>query len=68
MTTNYERIKNMTVEEMTEFITSIVYCGSCPMFVNCSDTITFEDKCINILKQWLQSESKEKPLEKTRGN
>ena len=26
MTTNYDKIKNMTVDDMAEFITSITYC------------------------------------------
>lgn len=27
MTTNYDKIKNMTVDDMAEFITSITYCS-----------------------------------------
>lgn len=27
MTTNYEKIKNMTVDEMAELINAITYCG-----------------------------------------
>lgn len=32
MTTNYERIKNMTVEEMAKFIEEVMPCGGCPIY------------------------------------
>ena len=31
MTTNYEKIKNMTLEEMAEFFDSLISYGLCPI-------------------------------------
>ncbi len=49
MITNYERIKNMNLEEMATEIGNIVY------------LVTIENKInsFNDAKQWLQSESEE---------
>ncbi|MBQ4153882.1 MAG: hypothetical protein IJE01_01615 [Clostridia bacterium] len=57
--TNYDRIRNMSVEEMAEFIKTAVedcekYCdftknGKCNSF-------GIEDKCALGIKQWLESE------------
>lgn len=52
MTTNYERIKNMTVEEMAEWLCREVYeCEFCPYLndVHCSDKF----------EQYLKAESEE---------
>lgn len=60
MTTNYERIKNMTVEEMAELIEIVISCGVCPVSEKCLNDYTecmSKDECINNIKQWLQSES-----------
>ncbi len=57
MTTNYERIKNMTVEEMAEFLRHnfIFRCTTCPYNKDCGAGIG----CYGGLKQWLQAESEE---------
>lgn len=59
MTTNYERIKNMTVEEMAELLggSEVIPCENCnklpaPQYCNKED-------CIDTAKQWLQSESED---------
>lgn len=57
MTTNYERIKNMTVEEMAELFSNCVLCNDCPASKICDiETVTI-DECPKIFEQWLQSES-----------
>ena len=52
MTTNYERIKNMTLEEMAKFLKN-----------NCTKILVFKtsSKYINedMIYQWLQSESEQ---------
>ena len=47
--TNYERIKNMSVEEMAEFLNEASNCCLVP-----TDCIT--ESCTECLKQWLESE------------
>ena len=59
MTTNYERLKNMTVQEMAEFIQDIIPCGACPIFENCPDIAISEELCTKKLTKWLKSESEE---------
>lgn len=52
MTTNYERIKNMTVEEMVEYFYKCFECGTCPACTTCET-----GSCKKDLNKWLQSES-----------
>ena len=54
MITNYERIKNMTLEEMAEFFDSHIMCELCPTYDFCVEE---GDECRKIFKHWLQSES-----------
>lgn len=58
MTTNYERIKNMTVEEMAELFDEYITCRNCPASDFCERHSV--DYCSTILEQWLQSESEDK--------
>lgn len=53
--TNYEKMKNMSVTEMTAFITKLAFfpCELCEREHNAS--CTHED-CFNIHKQWLEQE------------
>ena len=57
MTTNYERIKNMTGEEMAEFFSTCFLCYECPVFKNCDFENVTIDECSKVLEQWLKSES-----------
>jgi len=50
MTTNFERIKNMTIEEMAEFLCVHFNCDECPMFGKCYGL------GIQIFKNWLKQE------------
>ncbi len=55
MTTNYERIKNMTVEEMAEFFSSSKpkCCGFCMgVYMGCLR----ESDCKSAIKSWLKSD------------
>jgi len=49
--TNFDKIKAMTVEKMTEFLLQM--CMRCPMDAVCTDT---KDSCTNNLSKWLESE------------
>lgn len=54
--TNYDKIKNMTIDEMAEFITRSI-CLSCIYIKenrNCKGK-----KCISGIKQWLKKESEQ---------
>lgn len=52
---NYEKIKNMTLDEMAEWYKDHVPCGNCDLYDYCiksKHTI-----CTKVIKQWLQQES-----------
>ena len=55
--TNYEKIKNMTVEELARFLANRnqTDCINCP----CFGEVCNENSCDNALKIWLESEVKE---------
>lgn len=57
MTTNYERIKNMTVEEMAEFFSKFSICDHCPVCPLCDEKMVTGDECHKMFEQWLESES-----------
>ena len=53
---NFEKIKNMTLDEMAEFIAENINCGSCCL----TDTACPVDlECDEVVKQWLQQESED---------
>lgn len=57
MTTNFEKIKNMTLEEMAEFLRKFTNCSFCNLYfgsVTCSNCKQNYEKPY---KQWLQAES-----------
>ena len=56
MTTNYEKIKNMTVEEMAKFLADFPE-QSCTLCGKWNKGCYLE--CDKYIKQWLQSESEE---------
>ena len=51
---NFEKIKNMTLDEMAKFIYLInpMYCTDCPAYNICKG-----GECVKTLKQWLQQEN-----------
>lgn len=49
--TNYERIKNMSVEEMEEFLFDMTDCQTCRATLLCDD-----NGCKNAVKKYLESE------------
>lgn len=55
--TNFDRIKEMTVDEMAKFIPAWSYTGGCKCsgksYVDCNDD------CENCVKEWLESEVNE---------
>ena len=56
---NFEKIKTMTVDEMSEFLSNVVTCEICPVSVSgfCSEDTTYQE-CPEKFKQWLLSEVK----------
>lgn len=53
---NYEKIKQMTVEEMAEFLFNNAACGFCIYeFDECNEAIG----CVEGIKQWLLQEVEE---------
>ena len=52
--TNYERVRNMSVEEMAAFIPDWSYSGACKcdekIYVDCNQN------CKECVKEWLESE------------
>lgn len=57
MTTNYERIKAMSVDEMAEFLSDYASCETCPRLYSCLRLGTTLDECKQVIKQWLESEA-----------
>jgi hypothetical protein len=57
--TYYERIKNMSIEEMTEFLDALANCDGC----KCSDCVCYNRKkhlCpANYTREYLESEVEE---------
>lgn len=54
--TNYERIKNMTVEEMAEFINEVTTAFNCEFCAYCEDCPADDNCCARGMKEWLESE------------
>lgn len=51
--TLYDKIKNMTVDEMASFLLSIIDCSKCPRNPFCE---TFSKSCLTQLYYWLSHE------------
>ena len=52
--TNFEKLKNMCVDEMVDKLDKVFNCNSCPIEVFCSENrkvIT----CKSVLKKWLKN-------------
>ena len=52
---NYEKIKQMSVEEMAAYLASITNCGSCKAY----DVEKCMKECTKTLEEWLLSEVEE---------
>lgn len=63
MTTNYELIKSMSIEEMAEELECFEDTYSrCDFCIHCKKNdcqVTDSDDCIDGIKQWLQAETEE---------
>lgn len=53
--TNFNKIKSMTINEMSEFLSNVIYCTMCPVSEFCSEDTTYQE-CPEKFKQWLLSE------------
>lgn len=62
--TNYEKIKNMSIEEMTVFFDNICNsilsdCSLCPAYNLCRTGDNWSNECIKNINSWLESEVEE---------
>ena len=57
MTTNYEKIKNMNIEEMAEYITDINNCDQCPISSLKTKIDCYELGCQKSMVKYLQQEA-----------
>ena len=54
---NYEKIKNMSIDAMAEeFYIHLGGCSACAMSLKCKNHHLEKHKCINMYKEWLESE------------
>ena len=54
--TNFEKIKNMSVEELAKKIWLYMNCRDCPIKVKCFPS---QKKCVEVWGSWLKSEAEE---------
>ena len=54
---NFEKIKTMTVDEMSEFLSNVITCEMCPVSEFCSEDTTYQE-CPEKFEPWLLSEVK----------
>lgn len=52
--TNFEKIKQMSVEEMADFLARMKYCCCCPIKAFCLNNDGIG--CRNVFIKWLESE------------
>lgn len=62
--TNFEKIKNMSVEELAAKCCGSSYCSTCPILDFCMCKMHNDDKtqvvdCLTTWKKWLKSEVEE---------
>lgn len=57
MTTNYQKIKSMSLDEMAELL-AYMECDTCCVYGDKTDCLEGSD-CFTGIKQWLQEESEE---------
>jgi len=56
--TNFERIKNMSIDELTEELLYNNDCMSCPCDkYNYKECFKEDTDCLGLIKKWLESES-----------
>ena len=63
--TNYNRIQQMSIDEMAEWLSDIFDCDNCTEHERLSDNLLLKDeqcdqKCVEHCKEWLMSEVKRK--------
>jgi hypothetical protein len=56
ITTNADRIRAMSDEELAEVLGNLVHCGGCPMRDNCK---VDDLPCNNVMLEWLQQPAEE---------
>ena len=54
---NFNKIKNMTVDEMSKFLSNVVMCEKCPVSEFCDEDTIYQE-CPEKFKQWLLSDVK----------
>ena len=54
--TNFEKLKNMSVDEMVDKLDKVFNCNSCPIEVFCSENRKIIT-CKSVWEKWLKSEA-----------
>ena len=54
--TNFEKLKNMSVDEMVDKLDKVFNCSSCPIEVFCSENMKVIT-CKSVWEKWLKSEA-----------
>ena len=54
--TNFEKLKNMSVDEMVDKLDKVFNCNSCPIEVFCREN-TKIITCKSVWEKWLKSEA-----------
>ena len=57
--THFERIKNMTIDEMAACESDFFQCPYDTPYTNCEMGKKFEDDCEKCIRHWLESEIEE---------
>lgn len=57
MTTNYEKIKSMSIVEMAEWLQMFSLDALCQFCCGCDDECDVEIECIKGVVKWLQQEA-----------
>lgn len=55
--TNFEKIKQMSVEDMAYYLARMTHCPPCPIKTVCADNNGIS--CRNVFIKWLESEAEE---------
>ena len=56
--TNFEKIKEMSIDELAYQLCMVLRCDRCPVTNKCQDWVRVK-YCFENLKQWLESECEE---------
>lgn len=53
--TNFEKIKNMNIDELAEKLDESFACDHCPIWIFCDEINSTHTTCTGAWKKWLES-------------